>query len=156
MPALRAQAVAARTYAAYGRRANRNRYWHVCDTTACQVYGGVRAETKRGNAAVRGHGTQIRSGTGRPAFTQFSSSSGGWTVAAGSPYLPRHARPLRRLAGQRQPHWRTRVDSVRLQRTFAELGRLRYVAVRNRDGHGQWGGRVQQAGAARPARDRWG
>src|SRR5690606_19661444 len=36
--AVRAQSVAARTYAAHDMRANAARAWHTCDTTACQVY----------------------------------------------------------------------------------------------------------------------
>ena len=50
--ALRSQAVAARTYAAYIRHANRGEYYHICDTTACQVYNGVSAETKSSDRAV--------------------------------------------------------------------------------------------------------
>ncbi|MBA3718828.1 MAG: SpoIID/LytB domain-containing protein [Nocardioidaceae bacterium] len=144
MAALRAQAVAARTYAAYGRRANRSRYWHVCDTTTCQVYGGVRAETKRGNQAVLGTARTIRKWHGRPALTQFSSSSGGWTVSGGRPYLRARADRFDGWQGNANHRWRTRVDSARLERRFGELGRLQHLTVRNRDGHGAWGGRVQQ------------
>ena len=38
--AVRAQAVAARTYAAFDRAAHPTRYYDTCDTTSCQVYGG--------------------------------------------------------------------------------------------------------------------
>ncbi len=50
--AVRAQAVAARTYAAFDRAAHSTRSYHTCDTTSCQVYGGLAAEDSRGNAAV--------------------------------------------------------------------------------------------------------
>ena len=42
---LRAQAVAARTYAAYERaHVPAGRHYDLCDTAACQVYGGASAE----------------------------------------------------------------------------------------------------------------
>ena len=50
--AVRAQAVAARTYAAFDRAAHTTRYYDTCDTTSCQVYGGVGDEDSRSNAAV--------------------------------------------------------------------------------------------------------
>jgi len=142
--ALKAQAVAVRTYAAFGRRANRERYWHVCDTTACQVYAGARVETGRGNRAVRRTRHEIRTWKGRPAFTQFSSSSGGWTASGGKRYLPARRDRFDGWAGNANHDWTAKVRVSSLQRSFPELGRLRYLSVRNRDGHGEWGGRVQQ------------
>ncbi len=144
MAALKAQAVAARTYAAFGRHANRTRYWHVCDTTSCQVYGGVDAETERGNQAVSATARRVLLFNDRPAFTQFASSSGGWTVHGGQPYLPAKADPYDDWAGNPNHDWQARVDTGTLERTFPELGRLESVAVTKRDGHGDWGGRVLQ------------
>jgi stage II sporulation protein D len=59
--AVRAQAVAARSYAVRLRDFN-NYYsgFDICDTTACQVYGGVGRETRDGNAAVQCDGRQDR------------------------------------------------------------------------------------------------
>ena len=42
--AVQAQAVAARTYAAFGRREPQASHYQICDTTACQVYGGYSDE----------------------------------------------------------------------------------------------------------------
>ena len=50
--AVRAQAVAARTYAAYERAHPIAAHYEICDTTSCQVYGGVAAEHPAANAAV--------------------------------------------------------------------------------------------------------
>ena len=50
--AVRAQAVAARTYGVYDRDAHPTRYYDTCDTTSCQVYGGIGDEDSRGNAAA--------------------------------------------------------------------------------------------------------
>jgi SpoIID/LytB domain protein len=41
--AMRAQAVAARTYAAYERAHAGSRAYDLCDTAACQAYGGASA-----------------------------------------------------------------------------------------------------------------
>ena len=50
--ALRAQAVAARTYAAYERATTNRTAFDLCDTAACQVYGGYSAEYPASNDAV--------------------------------------------------------------------------------------------------------
>ena len=50
--AVRAQSVAARSYAAY-ERAHATGHYDLCDTTSCQVYGGFDAEQAASNAAVR-------------------------------------------------------------------------------------------------------
>jgi len=51
--AVRAQAVAARSYAVRLRDFGNYSGFDICDTTACQVYGGVGRETAAGNAAVK-------------------------------------------------------------------------------------------------------
>jgi SpoIID/LytB domain protein len=84
--AVQAQAVAARTYAAY-ERADQHGYYQICDTAACQVYGGYSAEHPASNAAVAATAGQIVTYGGKPAFTQFSASNGGATLAGGEPYL---------------------------------------------------------------------
>ena len=91
--ALQAQAVAARTYAAFERADNEDRYYQICDTSSCQVYGGVDKEVQSTNDAVDATAREILTYDGGPAFTQFSASSGGWTSAGGYPYLPEKADP---------------------------------------------------------------
>lgn len=85
--ALQAQAVAARTYAAFERADNASRYFQVYDTTRSQVYKGVGAEAATTDAAIAATAGKIVMYAGKPAFTQFSSSSGGWTSAGSRPYL---------------------------------------------------------------------
>jgi len=81
--ALRAQAVASRTFAAY--RANRRHYrargFDICDRTCCQSYLGAGRENDITTQAVRDtRGLMIFVyGYEAPAFTPFSSSSGGAT-----------------------------------------------------------------------------
>jgi stage II sporulation protein D len=86
--AVRAQAVAARTYAAYQLQSPQGSSYDICDTTSCQVYGGYDSEATGSNAAVDGTKGVILTYGGKPAFTQFSSSSGGWTSAGSFSYLP--------------------------------------------------------------------
>ena len=56
--AVRAQAVAARTYAAYEMQHPRAGHYQICDTASCQVYGGYTAEhdllQRRGRRHRRG------------------------------------------------------------------------------------------------------
>ena len=143
MPALRAQAVAARTYATWSRSTAGNGHWDVCDTTSCQVYGGLGSETDRGNAAVSGTAKKILRHRGAPAFTQFSSSSGGWTAAGGKPYLPAKKDPWDDWPGNANHDWTQRVSASTIEAHYPAIGRLRAVDVTGRDGHGQWGGRVR-------------
>ena len=84
--AVRAQAVAARTYATFERRVHRRTAsYDLCDTSACQVYGGYAAEHPLGDAAARATARQIVKHDGQPIFAQFTSSNGGWSVDGGYP-----------------------------------------------------------------------
>ncbi len=142
--ALRSQAVAARTYASYLQRANAGRYYQICDTTACQVYGGVSAETASTNSAVKATAGRILMFDGRPALTQFSASSGGWTSAGDKPYLPAKKDRYDRWDGNSVHSWVERISTASLESRYPELGRLQAVRVTSRDGNGQWGGRIRQ------------
>src|SRR5262249_18276998 len=84
--ALRAQAIAARSYAAYKTDHPRSDQYAVRDDTADQVYGGVAAEFSTTNEATTKTAGQIRTYAGQPALTEFSSSNGGWTVKSDLPY----------------------------------------------------------------------
>jgi stage II sporulation protein D len=140
--ALRSQAVAARTYGAFIRRENRRDYFHICDTTSCQVYGGVAAETSTTNRAVAKTAGEIRSYEGKPAFTQFSASSGGWTAYGGRPYLPAKRDPYDGWSGNRVHTWSTRIGVSAIEAAYPSIGSFKRIRVKDRDGHGEWGGRV--------------
>jgi stage II sporulation protein D len=142
--ALRAQAVAARTYAAHERALNRHRYYQICDTTNCQVYGGRSVETKSTNHAVRTTAREILRFGRRPALAQFSSSSGGWTAYGGLPYLPAKRDRYDDWPGNVMHSWHRTISIHRLHRLFPQAGRLKAIRVTRRNGHGAWGGRVIQ------------
>ncbi|GAB09853.1 hypothetical protein GOARA_048_00550 [Gordonia araii NBRC 100433] len=79
--ALKAQAVAARTYALAALAKGKK----IDDTMNSQVYGGVSGEDPRTNAAADATGGQIRLVRGAPAFTEFSASTGGYTAGGNFP-----------------------------------------------------------------------
>lgn len=143
--ALRAQAVAARTYASFARRANKDRYWQVCDTTSCQVYGGLPAETGTTNQAVAATAGAVLRSKGRFAFTQYSASSGGWTVDGGRSYLRAKKDPWDDWSGNPNRRWRQPISVTSLEAAYPQLGRLLSIRVTRRDGNGVWKGRVLQA-----------
>lgn len=77
MQALRAQAIAARSYAAAEGRYG---YAQTCDTQSCQVYSGSSREDRRTTGAVNTTaGTVIKRGNQTMA-AEFSSSTGGFTA----------------------------------------------------------------------------
>lgn len=152
--ALRAQAVAARTYASFERREAGSRAWHTCDTTACQVYPGYQTYSASGtltatheaastNAAVEATANQVRHYDGAPAFTQFSASNGGWTKAGSRPYLVSRQDPWDAV-GNPAHSWQTKVSERQLSAAYPQVGTVRSIDVRTRSGNGEWGGRVEQ------------
>ncbi len=76
--AVKAQAVAARSYALAHRRGGA---FDVYNDTRDQVYGGIAAETPVGDQAVAGTKRQVLLYAGKVANTFFFSSSGGRTAA---------------------------------------------------------------------------
>jgi SpoIID/LytB domain protein len=150
--ALRAQAVAARTYAEEQASETTADPWNLCDDSSCQVYGGLSAEDPHSNAAVAATRGQIRTFHGKPAFTQFSSSNGGWTAASpGFPYLRAKKDPFERSSGNPRATWHLTVSAGRVQKAFNtdgdgldNIGHLESITVLRRDGHGQWNGRVEK------------
>lgn len=147
LEALKAQAVAARSYAAAERRTG---YSNTCDTTSCQVYKGrgeyrgggfATFEDARTDQAVADTAGEIRvePKTGVPIRTEFSSSTGGYS-APGEIALPvpddgdaTAANPFK--------SWSVVIDASRLD---SKLGALSMIESTKRDGFGPDGGRVQE------------
>ena len=144
MQALRAQAVAARSYALAGTRPSGAR---TCDTTACQVYRGAgfltgpsMASLENGltDTAISGTAGVVRVRSGAIARTEFSSSTGGFSAGGAFPavvdagdsvsYNGRHT-------------WTT---TLPLSVVAAKLGTgtIRTIAVTARNGLGADGGRA--------------
>ncbi|MCW2786032.1 MAG: SpoIID/LytB protein [Marmoricola sp.] len=126
--ALQAQAVAARTYAAFERAANPHRSYSVYDTTRSQSYKGYAAEYPTTNAAIAATSGWAVFYGGTLAFTQFSSSDGGYTANGGYPYLVGTPDPL-------DTAYRNRtlaigpVTTAKIEKAYPALGTLSKVRV---------------------------
>ena len=119
------------------------RHYQLCDTTSCQVYGGYAAEHPASNDAVAATRRLGLLSGGGPAFTQFASSSGGWTSAGSVPYLAAVQDPYDGWSGNPFHDWSLRVTDTAIERTWPKIGNLTRLAITARDGNGEWGGRVR-------------
>ena len=79
LEALKAQAVAARTYTVNSRGRHSQHGFNLCGTTHCQVYGGADGEDERASRAVDETSGQVVLYKGAPAQVFYFSSSGGRT-----------------------------------------------------------------------------
>jgi SpoIID/LytB domain protein len=140
--AVSAQSVAARTYAAFERSHPAAPHYDLCDTTQCQVYGGVDVEHPAADAAIAATAGQGLFHEGRPAFTQFSASNGGFSSAGSMPYLVAQADPYDGVANPTYSTWSRTVDDAQIERQWPAVGDLAAIEVTTRDGNGDWGGRV--------------
>ena len=98
--ALKAQAVAARTYALTAGSVSST--FDVYDDTRSQMYGGVAAETPSTNAAVAATRGQVVTYQGTPVVTYFFSSSGGYTESIQNVWLGTSPEPW--LVGEPDPY----------------------------------------------------
>jgi SpoIID/LytB domain protein len=151
--ALKAQAVAARSYSAYKvDHAPSGAAYDICSTTQCQVYGGVRYVSSGGTvtelepasttSAVNATAGVTRTYGGKAIFAEFSSSNGGWSTTGSMPYLTAHADPWDAIASPSH-YWTGTVTAAQLQARYPSVGTLRRIRVTLRDGNGEWGGRVK-------------
>jgi len=77
--ALKAQAVAARTYVAGNLGQFAESGYDICDTARCQVYGGAASEHPLSDRAVRETRNQVLLYDGRPVNAMYTSTCGGHT-----------------------------------------------------------------------------
>jgi stage II sporulation protein D len=77
--ALKAQAVAARTYAVKNLGKNEDLGFDLCDTAACQVYGGLSAEHPLSSNAVEETKAEVASYKGKLINALYTSTCGGMT-----------------------------------------------------------------------------
>lgn len=135
--AQRAQAVAARSYAALKRSTRQDKPYDLDDTTRYQRYLGVDSEWPASDAAVAATAGEILTYGGEPAFTEFTASNGGWTAAGDAPYLPAQEDPW-----DRTPAWQQTITDADVEAAWPAVGDLTHVDIAGRDGHGEWGGRA--------------
>ena len=151
--ALRAQAVAARSYATY-EIATRSGGFDVYDSTRSQAYPGARGYDSRWRVtSVREHprtdravadtaGVVVLAG-GSPALTQFGSSNGGATADTILPYMTARADAWDAAAtGNPRRTWTDTVTARSLAARHPAVGTVTALEVLDREGVGSWGGRV--------------
>jgi stage II sporulation protein D len=156
---LKAQAVAARTYALHQAHARRGEAWDLAADTSGQVYGGADAETPAVLEATRATRGQWLAWEGRPILAVYHSASGGRTASAEEvwgralPYL--RSVPVEGEEDSPDTYWRASIPGTTLGPALASLGvqvgpvrelevvdrsesgRARSVRVRGRDGEGE-------------------
>lgn len=151
--ALRAQAVAARTYAIYKKVASRanGTVFDICATTSCQVYSGYGSasspsgtvstyERSATNSAIDATAGRVVLYQGAPILAEFSSSTGGHSAPGSVAYQ----KAVPDLGDAISPHhdWQAQITVAEVEARWPQIGRLTNVQVTQRDGYGEWGGRV--------------
>ena len=146
MNALRAQAVAARSYAAAETRWS---YAKTCDTQDCQVYGGAASRTVGGSTAAlledarsdravaETTNTVIRTSAGAVARTEFTSSNGGRT--AGGLYTAK-ADDGDIIADAQLQSWSRTITAKELQAKYPSVGVVTSVVTAHDGLGGEWNG----------------
>ncbi len=150
--ALQSEAVAARTVAMSAKANAGAAAYDICDTTACQVFGGTTAYSTSGasspveyastDAAVAATSGTVLTYQGKVAVAYYSASNGGWSVGGGSPYLPSQPDPWDAVTANPVHSWKAQLPASALESAFPAVGTVLRLVVTGRDGHGDWGGRV--------------
>jgi peptidoglycan hydrolase-like amidase len=134
--ALKAQAVAARTYIERNRGQYGNEGYDICATDACQVYLGAGTEDALASQAVMETRGVIATYDGKPINALYSSTCGGRTENAENvfgekvPYLVstsceyKHPEPLPFSSSRSFPDWRTAVLAVAGVANFSDAQRF--------------------------------
>ena len=137
--ALGAQTVAARTYAArYRANLGGKQVYDICNTAACQVYKGVMSEHANTDKAVKATANQVLTYKDEYAWTEFSSSNGGYSVKGSYAYIKAQEDPYDEAMNQ---VWSTSVKTSTIEKKYPAIGTLKSITL-ERDGKGRWGGRV--------------
>jgi SpoIID/LytB domain protein len=139
--ALQAQSVAARSYAArYRANLGGKKVYDVCNTTACQVYKGTMSENPATDKAVKATAGQVLTYKKQYAWTEFSSSNGGHSVAGPNDYIVAQEDPYDFAMNQVVS---VTVKTSTIEKKYPSIGDLKSITL-ERDGNGRWGGRVTQ------------
>ena len=136
LEALKAQAVAARTYIVRNLGQYKNDGYDVCATDACQVYLGARTEEPLATQAIVDTRGIVATYDGKPINALYSSTCGGRTEDAANifqekvPYLVstnceyRHPTPLPFTSTRSEPDWKNGVLTAARVSTFAAAARF--------------------------------
>ncbi|HZZ96205.1 MAG TPA: SpoIID/LytB domain-containing protein [Jatrophihabitantaceae bacterium] len=151
--AIRAQAIAARSYAeAVRASAGTGSKWDICDTTMCQAYGGMAHYSAAGQLlytddhdVLTDNANRVLRYEGAPVLAQYSASNGGATVYGGEPYLVGKSDPYdSSVSGDPYLQQSRKVTESSLASYF-HLKKVTSIEITKRDGNGPWGGRIVSA-----------
>jgi stage II sporulation protein D len=142
---LRAQAIAARTYALHRRVHPRSADFDLRATTADQVYLGIDGESPTVRAAVDATRGQVLTYQGAPILAAYHSAAGGRTASAEEVWGQRLAYlasvDVEGEEDSPDTYWRTRISpgalGAALEAAGHPVGRVRDVAVAERSASGR-------------------
>lgn len=132
--AIKAQSVAARSFALASRGRHASEGYDLCTTTHCQLYTGIDAEKSASNAAIKATRGEVLTYGGKPIEALFHTDSGGMTENSedvwGS-YVP-YLRAAKDTPAKTMP-WTKTISRADLERKLAakghDIGKVRSLAL---------------------------
>ncbi len=142
-----AQVVATRSYVA-SRPGGYGGYADTCDSTACQSYPGITDENATDDLAAADTAGQVvlLPGGTQVATTEYSASTGGWTAPGTFAAVADLGDAVCLGGGLCNPHhqYTVTIPVSAILGAFPQLGTLESLGVTQRNGFGDFGGRVLQ------------
>lgn len=128
LPALQAQAVAARTYALKQIGRHLQDGYDLCDTSHCQAYGGSDAENERSNQAVLSTAGMVMAWRGRLIDAVYHSHAGGHTVSSQSAWGSKVDYLVAQPIPEEPPYiWSLQITAAELEERLRQLLKIGYI-----------------------------
>lgn len=132
--AIKAQSVAARSFALASRGRHASEGYDLCTTTHCQLYTGTAAEKSASNAAIKATRGEVLTYGGKPIEALFHTDSGGMTEnseAVWGSHVP-YLRAAKDTPAKTMP-WTKAISRADLERKLAakghDIGKVRSIAL---------------------------
>lgn len=132
--AIRAQSVAARSFALASRGRHASEGYDLCTTTHCQLYTGTAAEKSASNAAIKATRGEVLTYGGKPIEALFHTDSGGMTEnseAVWGSHVP-YLRAAKDTPTKTMP-WTKTISRADLERKLAakghDIGKVRSLVL---------------------------
>lgn len=132
--AIKAQSVAARSFALASRGRHAGEGYDLCTTTHCQLYTGTAAEKSASNAAIKATRGEVLTYGGKPIEALFHTDSGGMTEnseAVWGSHVP-YLRAAKDTPAKTMP-WTKTISRADLERKLAakghDIGKVRSLAL---------------------------
>jgi stage II sporulation protein D len=124
--ALKAQAIASRTYALYQAQHRQDRDYDMVDDEGSQVYGGVEGESGAGRRAVDDTRSMVLAYRGRPIYAMFTANAG-WSTGDpkyifNQPLAYLTATPDPYSPGETMGRWTRRYSASEIRRKLFDIG----------------------------------